>query len=435
MAIDIVDGGKLRALIVGGLMVFDRVKEELSFIRGNLLVLLVTWSIFNFIFSMEFPYFSLYVRELGASPSLIGIIVAIGTLMHILVRIPGSYIADRYGRKQIITTMTFGVAFSYIFFVLAPDWRMILVGLIISNLCLIYLPAMEALEADSIPPNLRGVGFSLMRVIPSVLSIFSPIIAGYLVGRYGLVMGMRIVYTIIVVGALISALIRLLYLEETIDNPERLTINGFIYSYRESLSSIIDAWRRVPRNLKILTLIIMITAVEDPIFMQYAALYARDVIMIPEDIWGYIFTFSILSALLFAWPAGKLVDIYGRKIALITGFLIGIPATYLFITSREVVQLALVLIMFAFMGTVLGPAFQAFITDETPKEFRGRVFGLIGLLNLVGNVPASILGGFLYEVSPPLPFYILLILDSILVVMIYILIKEPGNTADLYKSH
>jgi len=416
-------------------MVFDRVKEELSFIRGNLLVLLVTWSIFNFIFSMEFPYFSLYVRELGASPSLIGIIVAIGTLMHILVRIPGSYIADRYGRKQIITTMTFGVAFSYIFFVLAPDWRMILVGLIISNLCLIYLPAMEALEADSIPPNLRGVGFSLMRVIPSVLSIFSPIIAGYLVGRYGLVMGMRIVYTIIVAGALISALIRLLYLEETLDNPERLTINGFIYSYRESLSSIIDAWRRVPRNLKILTLIIMITAVEDPIFMQYAALYARDIIMIPEDIWGYIFTLSILSALLFAWPAGKLVDVYGRKTALITGFLIGIPATYLFITSRGVVQLALVLIIFAFMGTVLGPAFQAFITDETPKEFRGRVFGLIGLLNLVGNVPASILGGFLYEVSPPLPFYILLILDSILVVMIYILIKEPGNTADLYKSH
>lgn len=408
-------------------MFVKRILSEFSFIKGNLLVLLVTWTLFNFTYSMTFPYFSPFLRELGATPSIIGLISAVGTFMLVIVRIPGSHIADKYGRKQIIVSMTFGVAFSMIFFVIAPDWRFILIGLILSNLCLIYQPALEAIEADSIPAELRGVGFSLMRVIPSAFSIASPIIAGYLVGLYDIVGGMRIIYLLVVIASFAAAFIRLFLLQETLDNPLPLTINGFISSYRESISSIIDAWRVVPRNLKILTVIMLVTAIEDPIFMQYASLYVLDVVSIPEDQWGYVFTIYIIIALLLAWPAGKFVDKYGRKFSFIVGFLVGFPATYFFIVSKNIIHLAIVLALYAIVGTLLGPAFQAFITDLTPKEYRGRVFGLIGTLNLVGTIPASIIGGILYELSPSLPFYLLLAVDIILIFLIYLFVEEPQN--------
>ncbi len=405
-------------------MVLEKIKSELGFIRGNLLVLLVTWTLFNFTYSMSFPYFSPFLRELGASPSLIGLINAIGTLMLVIVRIPGSHIADKHGRKQIIVVMTFGVALSMIFYIIAPDWRFVLIGLILSNLCLIYQPALEAIEADSIPPDVRGVAFALMRVIPSAFSVASPIIAGYLVGTFMLVGGMRIIYLLVFLASLAAAFIRLFFLEETLENPEPLTLSSFLASYKESISSIVEAWRVVPKNLKILTVIMLITAIEDPIFMQFASLYVLDVIRIPEDQWGYIFSLMILVSLLFAFPSGKFVDKYGRKFSFIVGFLIGLPATYLFITARSVPQLMLVLILFAILGTLLGPAFQAFITDHTPKEYRGRVFGLIGTLNLIGTIPASVIGGILYEISPSLPFYLLLIVDAVLVVLIYVFVDE-----------
>ncbi len=36
--------------------------------------------------------------------------------------------ADRYGRRQIIATMTYGMALSYLFYVFAPSWHFILIS-------------------------------------------------------------------------------------------------------------------------------------------------------------------------------------------------------------------------------------------------------------------------------------------------------------------
>ncbi len=373
---------------------------------------------------MSFPYFSPFLKELGASPFIIGFINSMGYLMLIFVRIPGSHIADEYGRKQIIVVMTFGVALSTLFIIFAPDWRWVLLGVILSNLSLIYQPAMEAMTADSIPSDVRGVGFALMRVIPQVFSIASPIIAGYIVGRLDLVKGVKLIYITIFLASLAAAILRYLYLEETLENPKRLNIGGLISSYKESLSSIFEAWNSIPKNIKILTFIMLITAFEDPVFIQFASLYVLDVISIPKDQWGYAFSLLTLSSLIFAWPLGKFVDKYGRKKSILLGFLLSLPATYLFIISRNIIHLSLVLIIYGATSNLIGPAFQAFVTDHTPKELRGRVFGVIGTLNLMGEVPASILAGYLYGIEPSSPFYLLLFIDAALIIMIYLFVEE-----------
>jgi len=52
---------------------------------------------------------------------MIGLVGFTGSLMLFIVRMPGSYIADKHGRRQIIVTMTYGVALSNILFILAPN--------------------------------------------------------------------------------------------------------------------------------------------------------------------------------------------------------------------------------------------------------------------------------------------------------------------------
>ena len=138
--------------------VLSRLRSEFSFMRGNLLTLIVSWLFMYFTFALVSPFESPFIEELGAPPVVIGLMGSIGAAMLSLVRVPGAYIADKYGRKQIIVTMTFSISLSYLLYIFAPDWRFVLVGMIISNLSLIYQPALQAIHADSIPPERRGMG-------------------------------------------------------------------------------------------------------------------------------------------------------------------------------------------------------------------------------------------------------------------------------------
>jgi len=104
------------------------------------------------------PFESPYIRDLDATPAMLGLMGSVGAALFSLVQIPGAYIADKYGRRQIIVTMTFVLSFSYILYAVAPDWRFVLLGMLFANLTSIYQPALLALEADSISPEKRGMG-------------------------------------------------------------------------------------------------------------------------------------------------------------------------------------------------------------------------------------------------------------------------------------
>ena len=404
---------------------YKRFIEEFSFIRGNLLVLIISWCFFHFAFGMEYPYESPYIRALGASPFIIGLLGSIGSFILALVRIPGSYIADKYGRKQIIVTMTFGVAIAYLFYAFAPDWRFILIGIIISNFCLIYQPALEAITADSIPPRKRGLGYTLSNIIPELPSIAAPVLAGYLIERYKLVPGMRIVYLLVFLLSLSAAIFRLFFLKETLKVIEKFKFSDLKRIYRESIKSILEAWREVDFSIKILTIILMISAFEDQFWMYFASLYVFDIVRISKFDWGFVMMVNTIARLAFGYPLGKLIDFIGKRKSIILAYLIFIPGTILFITSRSTIQLILVFILFASGGILLGPSLHALLADLTPRVRRGRIMGVIGTLNLLATIPASTIAGLLYQIKPQLTFIFTIFTGSINLLLTLLFIREP----------
>lgn len=104
----------------------------------------------------------------------------------------------------------------YLLNALAPNWRFILLGSVILNLSRVYMPALEALEADSLPKEHRGMGYSLISMAPSIFSALSPPIAGLIVSKYKLVPGMRILYLATTGIIALIALIRTMFLRETL---------------------------------------------------------------------------------------------------------------------------------------------------------------------------------------------------------------------------
>ena len=239
-------------------VLLGRVREELEFLRGNLLVLMASYMVFGFTSGLFGPFRSPYIREMGASPLVLGLLTSVGYVILAFIRIPGAYIADRYGRRKVIGVFTFGAALSYTFYVFAWDWTAIMLAVVLSSLSHIYQPALEAIEADSLPPGKRGVGYSLMWVMPGIPAFIGPIISGYLVERYGLVPGMREVYAAVLVCMLAIAAIRWRFLEETVKESGNLGKSELAASFRQSYRSIWEAWRGMGREIRYLTLIYLL---------------------------------------------------------------------------------------------------------------------------------------------------------------------------------
>ena len=405
--------------------VLSLIRSEFSFMRGNLLTLLVSWVFMYFTWALVGPFESPFFKELGAPPVVIGLMGSVGAAMLSLVRIPGAYIADKYGRKQIIVTMTFSISLSYLLYIFAPDWRFVLVGMIISNLSLIYQPALQAIHADSIPSDRRGMGFAASNVVPNIPTIVAPALAGVLLETYDLVPGMRIVYTIVFFCFLSAALVRLFFLKETVHEPRKIRLGELKSAFRESLGAIGEAWRGMSTSLKFLTAAFLVSAFEEPMFRWFTALYVTDVIGLEFVDWGVVNAVSTAVMIVLGFPFGKLVDRIARKKAVILSYAIFMPATILFIFSGSLLEVFLVFILFAVGNCLIMPAYNALQADMIPREKRGRVMGTIGTLNVMATVPASALAGVLYGLNPAWPFGFTVVLGVTVSLIILLLVKEP----------
>ena len=98
----------------------DTLRQEFSFITGNYRILIVSWMIMDLAMEMPNPNFQVFVTEVLHGPDMaLGIIGLANFLAMAAVAFPGGYLTDKYGRRWLITTMTFVMALSWLFL---PYW-------------------------------------------------------------------------------------------------------------------------------------------------------------------------------------------------------------------------------------------------------------------------------------------------------------------------
>ena len=404
----------------------SKIKKEFSFLRGNLLVLIISYMLFRVSGGLTGAYYPLYVRELGASPFVIGLISSLGSLVVGVMRIPGGYFADTYGRKKIIVVFTFVAAFSYLIYAIAPDWRYIVLATVITNLSFVYFPALNALEADSIPEDSRGIGYASAQMLPHLTSVGAPLLTAYLIERSGLVKGMRIAYVIVAVFVFASAVVRHFWLKETLINPEKFETSQLKQVFSGSMGSIMGAWKEMPRNVTYFAVALLIHSLQQPILMNFHPLYAADVVGITESQWGQFSSITMLIALILALPIGRFIDGVGRKRGIMLYFMFSIPTLVFLIVSRGYMQHLGVIVLFALSNTFF-PAFTALQADMIPRESRGRILGSLWTLRNFAMIPSATIGGLFYEYHPAAPFILSCVLQGLSFGIILFMVKVPST--------
>jgi MFS family permease len=407
--------------------------------KGNILVLTVSRVIWSVSGSIVYPYMSLYILELGGSKPQIGLVNAVAGIAGMFLYPVGGYIADKSGRAKLVGVSMFLYASSFLLFVFAPSWQWLAVGMAYQQLVLFYMPALNAIMADSIPVGARGKILSLTMVIPEAVRIFIPYIGGWLIAIYALQSAMRIGYALSFVLAVVIAYMRLRYLRETIENGSGIG-RDIIGIFRESYRDILGSIRWVFENLRGYALVTVLLTFINAIVQPFWTVYGKEVIGLSAYSWGSILLIAGLTKTLFSMGVGNLVDRWGPKRCMLIGFGIAVPSIGAFILSQNFMQTAAVYIVLVLSNAFIWISTNVLLADAIPRSTRGRVIATLGQGIGVGVggggyargfllfMPAtlgSIMGGYIYEFSPSLPWMIQATILTLSMILALLLVREP----------
>lgn len=385
--------------------ILAKLKNEFSFIRGNILINTITLTIILVTAAIPYTYYPKYIEGLGGNPYIVGVIGFASYATLALVQIPGGYLADRHGRRLLIVTMTFTLSLTYFLFAIAPNWQVFMIAAILQNLFLIYQPALQALVADSTPPEKRGLGFSIINLI-HYISVPSPIIAGALAVQFGLISGMRIAYMIVTAAFLVTAILRIKF-KETLTN----TVEG--YPLTETIKnlpkSIIESMKTLKSASRPMLFLFASFAIYNFAWFSVSLnliFYATDIVNITEIEWAALMSgFSVVSVLA-ALPCGKIIDKFGRKKPLMVAWFLFIPGLIGFAYGNAII-LSLCFFVLGVALILANTAYPALMADLVARDKRGKIIGSTYFFFNILNSLGQLAGGYMYQYfSPALPFFL-----------------------------
>jgi len=397
----------------------------------NIVTIAFTASLISLSSQAYRPYWSAYLKDvLLANTVVIGLLSSISSSENLLFQLPGGILADRYGRRKIIVYGTALRILPPIIYLLATHWTHIIPALLIAGTQSIYMPAFNAIIADSLPEDERGAGYGAYRMITSMPQFISPLMGGLVMDWLGYQQGIKI---FMMFDCLISVFVtysRWKMLKETIEFDDGPGASG---RPRVSIKDSIKTVFQLGSTVKVLVLVTFLSSIGTRMVNDFLSLYALKVLNFSNTQLGLVTTAGGLISILLSMPAGMLSDRFGRKPMIL------ISRTVSPLASFGVTQVTSFSHYFAIqfvnsIGNAMGgggmfaggPAWNALVSELVPKEKLATVMGSIGTISGLISVPSPIIGGWLWdEYSPKIPFYASMVFGLLGAAVFALGVKEP----------
>jgi MFS family permease len=135
--------------------------------------------LWGFGYGLHAYMFPVYLRDIGCTPSQVGVVFSVSMAAMAASCIPGGTLADRYDRRKVILLTWLAGAPSPILYYLARDYRMAAVGIALYSGSLLGYPALNAYAASSAAAGASGTAFGAINVGFAIGMIASPLVGGY----------------------------------------------------------------------------------------------------------------------------------------------------------------------------------------------------------------------------------------------------------------
>lgn len=393
------------------------------FSNRNIILMTITVTMFHFSMNLLLPWWPLYLKELGASIEIIGVLFTVQGIVKFLMMIPGGMLADRYGRRKIILIGHVFRLMSPVLYLLATTWQQLIPGMVIYSLSMIYQPAIYSITLESLPEKSRVTGFGVIQMILLLATSFTAFMGGVLMDVWGVVEGMKIIFFIFLIFEVIRFTLRFLFLSETLK-----TKKPSAYDFRKSLlPSNLQLTKGVWAMLAARCLFEMGFRMSNP----FIVVYVTDKIGFTKTQWGLLQMCFLMVFALVSVPGGLFANRFSNRRAIfLSGIIAPIPLfSYIFLRDFNLILMINIIYGFgAGLGGVImggGPAWQAMIADLVPPERRGRVMGLMSSVAGTFGSTAPTIGGFLWTgFAPTATLFSAAMLETVSALVFYMFTKE-----------
>ena len=386
--------------------------------------------------SFSSQYNQLYARDLGAGYVEIGSLNSIGAAITSIVSVPLGWTAEKYSVKKVMLLGLACAIISAIIYASAGNWWILIPAIILSSITMrIINPLTDVIFITCTKPEQSGTVMGLSRVVWGILNIFAPMTAAIIVANFGGInaQGIRPLYSIQLLLAIFVFLFMAAKLQTLPTHVDRKKDEfsskgaGFIQDFRELFKG--EKWLKRWMALR------MIRQFGMSIAVPFTPLWMVNVKGADPYILGIMGTASAIMSSLLQIPAGRLADKIGRKKVFFLLRPISYLGTLLMILAPRPEYLIVVGLLGAIgmRGGAGGVSFTPFITmhwEMVPGEKRGRWFGIEGLMN-VSTIPATILGGILWQYGFMKEALLLpILLEALVVVPILITVPDTLGRND-----
>ncbi len=413
--------------------------------KGNVLTLTVCSILWRISIDIIWPFLALYIMALGGEYETIGQVMAIGNLASLILYPLGGYIADYQGRIKVMAYMTYVYSLTFLIFVFTDSWVWVGVGMFAQSLITFYIPAMQALMADSLPPGKRGLGFAATMAIPSAFGLASPILGGWLIEVLGIKPAVKGLYLAGFFVAILVATLRLKFLKET--NPGKsmkITVGSVPGLMLKSYSDIIRVVREAPRRLLVLSLLIAGCTFIVSLVSPFWIIRAKETIGLSTADWGILLLVNGTVNVLLSLPAGGFVDRHSKRLIAGVCLILSAIPIYLFLYATSFWQVLALGVLITLPNTFLNPSFQAMFADMVPREKRGRMIAAVGgggvwfmggawgtgVIAMLSMTAGSLLSGYVYRYNNSLPWILLSAAVVVLGILFITQIKDSDKVED-----
>jgi len=374
--------------------------------------------------NLTIQYSSIYATALGASPVQLGSLQSIGNALGALAALPAGWLIDYYSLKNVFLVGTALLALSGVVYFVAPYWTWLFVAIIIYYVgARITCTACTVTCAAELPNEARATGRGLCRTLAAPVAIASPLLAAWLISRFGgmSVEGIRPLYAVqafIFVGIFMLLLVRLSQTRAH-DAPgdSHHIFSGFKQVFRQGPD--------VARLMVVVGFMELPWTIAEP----FMPLYAHHFKGADEFVLGGIAIAYTLVPMLASIPLGRLADRHGRKKLLFAIaplsyaanlFLVFGPASG---TGASISLLSYgILFGFNSIGIALASSMAA---EIMPREQMGRWIGVVGLFRGLLSIPAPAVGGLIWQhIGPQYVFLAAIAIDVGLRLPLLALVRE-----------
>jgi len=160
------------------------------------------------------------------------------------------------------------------------------------------------------------------------------------------------------------------------------------------------------------------------------AIYARDHLGIPEELWWLTFIPLLATMMVASIPIGKGIDKIGTRKPLLLGPLVLASALLLFVNGNFLT----IMISMCLNGIVFLLIMSSSMTLSAhlvEPQNRGKVRGFLNFMGYIFTGVGMLLGNYLYNLVPELPFYLPVGLTVPMTLIILFRIHEPRGRSNI----